>query len=1388
MKFISLIINVSQEYIKDYIELLTPIIETFDHELIIINNKEILDIDYDYTSTDYNSQYSNFKEFCFASTVGKNILIVEDGLKLNEEHINALIKELEDDKGYNISFNFITYLNTNRSVYMNKEKVVVYHRGVINLNTKIDLIIEDFRLIQINENILETSIMELVQKKYNKELVTWYSNIIINSDEKLQLSFYLNLEKIKCDMCLKDCIELEKMFIKSKLDKLYIHYLQIRQLLRRNKKKGRKKFLSLIHDYQLTHREIYFFYIIKEIIIAKEPLCFMADLKIADALLQRLLQEADGIIYEYILFAHNLNPININHILIDAYLKYLLNQPERFIKQKELLKIFDILINTYEQYLEKNVSDHFLDESKVFLITQCVQVKELVKKKRIQEAIFLLENIKVNRLEYVKLLQHYMNQLRKENNLYSYVLSICMIVKNEEKNLNRCLSSLQPLLDCGFSELIIIDTGSTDCTKDVAREFTGNVHSFQWTGDFSEARNMSIFYAKGEYVFIIDADEELEVSEVNKVIELFSTSHFKLYNTFTLKIKSFTNLELTQFSMMTQQRIFRNTGDFYYESAVHNQPKSSYPIEHLDIEILHYGYIMTEDIKEKKFLRTTGLLKKELEKDPTNIYFRYQLSSSYAMHNDLKEAMYQVDIFMRLIKEQRENQSALLMYYNNAAAIYIFGHRYNDAEEIVDKALKISPKFIDFIYYKITLLFRKQLYNDVLFYIKVFLELSNSFYNEEVANHDIYAFYTVSNKNQVLRLAAIANYRLKNYKECLECGSLINDGSTIKMILHEIINAYFKLMRYSELSDFYASKIYCSGDEEIKKIFSYFLLQNIYLLTKKEKEFCLSMQYIEDEIKIQARSQNEHNLEDTLNLIGIYDINMLGAETAYSLVLKIMPYLIEYSFNPPQPVLDIYRIKKAVQSILHCTDDWIETNLISENELMTLFNEYISLCIRLIQLERTDLLEKKELLFIAEITDALNLEIGHQLYALKKIKEAAFYYIEMQGMTKLLYQRVSSNIKVCHKDKKSLTKEALVEVQPMEIYCRKRLDYLENTDVHPLNYKNKNICVLHGTIDLTNKTSQLVNTLNNCGIDAKMLNYVPNYSEKINGYGMDITLIDDESKLKRTKDVAAKIIPQFDIFHFHYLTTLTLDHSDLMVLDELGKKMMMHCWGQDVRTYEKGRKINPYLPNSLFSDDDNKKRELEMISQYISKCIINDAELYCYVKDFFNDIRQINRMIDIKKYSISEFELSDKFTIIHPVSSPELQGTEYILQVINHLKQSYNIEFKLVYHMPLEKSMAIYKKADLFIDQLRVGNCGQTALEAMALGKPVICWISDYMKERYPKELPVIIAHPDNLKERLLFILKNKDMLKGIGLQGRKYVEKYHSIDKEIKKIIRLYK
>ncbi len=108
------------------------------------------------------------------------------------------------------------------------------------------------------------------------------------------------------------------------------------------------------------------------------------------------------------------------------------------------------------------------------------------------------------------------------------------------------------------------------------------------------------------------------------------------------------------------------------------------------------------------------------------------------------------------------------------------------------------------------------------------------------------------------------------------------------------------------------------------------------------------------------------------------------------------------------------------------------------------------------------------------------------------------------------------------------------------------------------------------------------------------------------------------------------------------------------------------------------------------------------------------------------------------------------------------------------LKRSLDFDFHLVQNVPHHLAREAIRRCDVYVDQLVYGAHGQAAVEAMALGKPVICYISPYMADRYPVELPIVSATRESLPEILARLITDPALRRRLGEQGRAYVEKYH--------------
>ena len=277
-----------------------------------------------------------------------------------------------------------------------------------------------------------------------------------------------------------------------------------------------------------------------------------------------------------------------------------------------------------------------------------------------------------------------------------YKLSICMMVKNEELHLKRCLDSIEEVIKRDDVELIIVDTGSIDDTVAIAKQYTNKVYFKEWFDDFSGMRNVTISYAKGEWILILDADETIE--NINELILFLDKEILNNINTYFIKAKNYNSLNnLDSYSLIVTPRFFRNDGDFHYDGTVHNQAIYKKPFDYLNIIIGHYGYITSDKkIMNEKFNRTTRLLLKELEKKPNDLYYLYQLATSYNMHGDIRES-YEIskkayDILCNSsIKEQGKGLVIFSVHLSNSLVL----GNYDEVIEISKKSIELRNDYID---------------------------------------------------------------------------------------------------------------------------------------------------------------------------------------------------------------------------------------------------------------------------------------------------------------------------------------------------------------------------------------------------------------------------------------------------------------------------------------------------------------------------------------------------------------------------------------------------------------------------------------------------------------------------------------------------------------------
>ncbi|MCI1958912.1 MAG: glycosyltransferase family 2 protein [Clostridia bacterium] len=162
-------------------------------------------------------------------------------------------------------------------------------------------------------------------------------------------------------------------------------------------------------------------------------------------------------------------------------------------------------------------------------------------------------------------------------------ISACLIVKNEEKILARCLDSLKEIAD----ELIIVDTGSDDGTKQIALSYTDKVYDFKWEDDFSSARNFSFSKSSMEYIYTADADEVIDTENRRKFIKLKQSLLPEIEIVQMLYKNQLKHNTTYNFDKEYRPKLYKRLRNFKWQDPIHESVVLEPVIYNSDIEIIH---------------------------------------------------------------------------------------------------------------------------------------------------------------------------------------------------------------------------------------------------------------------------------------------------------------------------------------------------------------------------------------------------------------------------------------------------------------------------------------------------------------------------------------------------------------------------------------------------------------------------------------------------------------------------------------------------------------------------------------------------------------------------------------------------------------------------------
>jgi glycosyltransferase involved in cell wall biosynthesis len=268
-----------------------------------------------------------------------------------------------------------------------------------------------------------------------------------------------------------------------------------------------------------------------------------------------------------------------------------------------------------------------------------------------------------------------------------------MIVKNEHKHIRNCLTALQPLMQAVKSELIIADTGSTDDTLEICKEFTDKAFTFKWIDDFAAARQSTLEKAVGEWFMFIDADEYLD-SNITELADFLNDPFNKnAAATFVVRNYDATGKIWSDFSA---SRIARNLPSLKFQGRIHEGFVTEAEFVYLPTIVHHYGYAYeTNEQINAKNKRNMNLMLKEYEKRPNDVRLMAHMSDSCPV----KEREKYLEKAFNLIQhiedlEDLQNKIHAELYTTkicyNLAVSYLEQSKFKEAANVCEKYFELT--------------------------------------------------------------------------------------------------------------------------------------------------------------------------------------------------------------------------------------------------------------------------------------------------------------------------------------------------------------------------------------------------------------------------------------------------------------------------------------------------------------------------------------------------------------------------------------------------------------------------------------------------------------------------------------------------------------------------
>jgi len=297
-------------------------------------------------------------------------------------------------------------------------------------------------------------------------------------------------------------------------------------------------------------------------------------------------------------------------------------------------------------------------------------------------------------------------QRNQQRSQHSVRISQCMIVKNEEKNIERALEWAK---DIAF-EQIVVDTGSTDRTVELAEKMGAKVYHFEWIDDFSAAKNFAMDKAKGDWIAILDADEYMSQKDAKELYTILKKIEADPVASRECEAITCTFVNLDDngnvISVISHQRVFQNRPYLRFEGRIHEVIKlQKNHFQAPNLRIMHTGYTQATYSDTNKYGRNVMMLRNELESDPDNPDIMFYLADSLKTAGTKEAVDESEELFHKALRSERPANIFLKqLAYNYLIPKYSGDDtKKEEAMRLCNDAVASLPDLIDYYYYRAVL-------------------------------------------------------------------------------------------------------------------------------------------------------------------------------------------------------------------------------------------------------------------------------------------------------------------------------------------------------------------------------------------------------------------------------------------------------------------------------------------------------------------------------------------------------------------------------------------------------------------------------------------------------------------------------------------------------------